>query len=220
MEQAAFTENPVNLVFGDSNASRVHFKDPCVFNICKSGAAAAGIASLITTAKTKNTNRRVKRVAIHLGTNDVGRNRADANQVILEVSSAITETHRQYPDVEIAFSSIPHRKGKTSSINTMNATAKSVNEYVCKLTKKGSYLYYLNNDDDLLDKGVPIRSMYDTSDANGVHLSRKGAEALKDTIQTFFDSGLTPDMAFETPFSKKRNRSVLSNTPPRMKSMF
>ena len=96
----------------------------------------------------------------------------------------------------------------------MNSTAKSVNEYVCKLTKKESYLYYLNNDDDLLEKGVPIRSMYDSSDINGVHLSNKGAEALEDTIQTFFDSGLTPDMAFETPYSKKRNQSVLSNTSP------
>ena len=101
----------------------------------------------------------------------------------------------------------------------MNSTAKSVNEYVCKLTKKESYLYYLNNDDDLLEKGVPIRSVYDLSDINGVHLSNKGAEALEDTIQTFFDSGLTPDMAFETPYSKKRNRSVLLNTP-RLKKMF
>ena len=111
-------------------------------------------------------------MAIHLGTIDIGRNRSDANQVILEISSAITETHRQYSGADIAFSSIPHRKGKTPAINTMNITAKSINEYVCKLTKKESYLYYLNNDDDLLDKGVPIRSMHDSSDANGVHLSR------------------------------------------------
>ena len=214
VEQAEFTGDQVNIVFGDSNATRVHFKDPSVLNFSQSGTAAAGITSLFSKAKPKTANRRVKRVAIHLGTIDIGRNRSDANQVILEVSSAITDTHRQYPDADIAFSSIPHRKGKTPAINTMNATVKSVNEYVCKLTKKESYLYYLNNDDDLLDKGVPIRSMYDSSDANGVHLSSKGAEVLEENIQTFFDSGLTPDMAFETPLSKKRNRSVLSNTPP------
>ena len=180
--QAAVTGDPTNLVLGDSNALRVHFKDPCVLNISKSGAAAAGITSLITSAKAKTTNRRVKRVAIHLGTNDIGKNKADANQVILEVSSAISEVHREFPDAEIAFSSIPQRKGKSPAISTMNSTAKSVNEYVCKLTKKESYLYYLNNDDDLLEKGVPIRSMYDSSDINGVHLSNKGAEALEDTI--------------------------------------
>ena len=95
----------------------------------------------------------------------------------------------------------------------MNTTAKSVNEYVRKLTKKESYLYYLNNDDDLLDKGIPVRSMYDASDANGVHLSSKGEEIIEENIQTFFDSGLTPGMDFETPSNKKRNRSVLSNTP-------
>ena len=214
VEKAEDAEDPVNIVLGDSNATRAYFKDPSVMNFSRSGTAAAGIASLIDKAKSKTTHRRVKRVAIHLGTNDIGKNKADVNQVILEVSSAIAETHRQFPSAEIAFSSIPHRKGKTTAINTMNATAKSVNEYVCKLTKKESYLYYLNNDDDLLEKGVPIRSMYDSSDTNGIHLSSKGAEALEDNIQTFFDSGLTPDMAYETPFSKKRNRSVLSNTPP------
>ena len=72
----------------------------------------------------------MKCVAIHLATNDVGKNRADENQIILEVSSAITETHRQYLDAEIAFSSIPQMKGKTPAINTMNSTAKSVNAYV------------------------------------------------------------------------------------------
>ena len=214
VEKAEDAEDTVNIVLGDSNATRAHFKDPSVMNFSRSGTAAADIASLINKAKLKTTNRRVKRVAIHLGTNDIGKNKTDANQVILEVSSAIAETHRQFPSAEIAFSSIPHRKGKTPAINTMNTTAKSVNEYVCKLTKKESYLYYLNNDDDLLDKGVPIRSMYDSSDTNGIHISSKGAEALEDNIQTFFDSGLTPDMAYETPCSKKRNRSVLSNTPP------
>ena len=134
--------------------------------------------------------------------------------MILEVSSAITQTHRQYPGAEIAFSSIPQRKNKLTAINSMNSTAKSVNEYVCKLSKKELYLYFVNNDDDLLLKGVPIRSMYDISDVNGVHVSTKGAEAIEDNKQTFFDSGLTPDMAYETPFSKKRNRIVLSNTPP------
>ena len=172
MEQAEFTGDPVNLVFGDSNETRVHFKDPSVLNFSQSGTAAAGITSLFSKAKPKTTNRRVKRVAIHLGTIDIGRNSSDANQVILEVSSAITEMHRQYPDADIAFSSIPHRKGKTPAINTMNITAKSINEYVCKLTEKKLCLYYLNNDDGPLDKDVPIRSMHDSSDANGVHLSR------------------------------------------------
>lgn len=78
----------------------------------------------------------MKCVAIHQGTNDVGKNRSVANRVILEEPSTITETHRQYPDAEIAFSSIPQRKGKTPAINTMNSSVKLINEYVRKLTKK------------------------------------------------------------------------------------
>ena len=150
-----------------------------MYNISQPGAAAAGTGPLLSKAKTKTTNRRVKRVAIHLRTVDIGRNKFDA----------ITAAHKQFPNAEIAFSSIPHRKGISPAINTMSTTAKSVNEYVCKLTKKDSYLYYLNNDDDLPDKGIPVRSMYGASDTNGVHLSSKGAESLEENIQTFFDSG-------------------------------
>ena len=70
------------------------------------------------------------------------------------------------------------------------------------------------NTEDLLDKGIPVKAYYDTNDANGVHLSNKGAAILEENIQTFFDSGLTTESMYETPYSKKRNRSVLSGTPP------
>ena len=95
----------------------------------------------------------------------------------------------------------------------MNQTCKTVNEFMMKMVQREKYLFFLNNDDDLLNKGVPIRSMYDANDITGVHLSTKGAEVLEDNIQTFFDSGETSDCTFETP-SNNRNRSVLSNTPP------
>ena len=96
----------------------------------------------------------------------------------------------------------------------MNKTANTVNEYVRKLTMKQPYLYYLNNDEDLLDKGNPVKALYDANDVTGVHLSSKGAEILEDNIQTFFDSGLATESLYETPFSKERNLSVLSITPP------
>ena len=165
--------------------------------ISQPGAAAVGIGFLLSKAKTKTSkkNKTVKRVAIRLGTVHIGRNKSDANQVILEVSSGITETHKQFPNAEIAFSSIPHRKGKSPAINTMNTTANSINEDVCKLTKKSRIdLCYLNNDDDILEKGIPVRSIYDTIDAAGVHIHSKGADILEGNIQTFFDSGLTPDL--------------------------
>ena len=186
VKQAA---NPIHVVLGDSNATRVHFKDPDVFNISQSGASAAAIDALLSKAKTKTSNKTVKRVAMHLGTVDVSRHKSDANQVILEVSSALTEINKYFPQAEIAFSSIPQRKGKSAGIVAMNKTADAVNEYVHKLTKKQSYLYYLNNDADLLDKGIPVKAYYDTNDASGVHLRNKGAEILEENIQTFLIVG-------------------------------
>ena len=103
------TGDPVHLVFGDSNATRVHFKDPAVFNISQPGAAAASIEALLSKATMKTTNKTLKRVAMHLGTVDAGRHKSDANQVILEVSLAITKVHtcKRFPKAEIVFSSIP-----------------------------------------------------------------------------------------------------------------
>ena len=208
------TAQNIHIVLGDSNAVRVHFKEPDVFNLSQSGASAAAVDTLLSKAKTKATNKTMKRVAIHLGTVDISKHKLDANQVILEVSSAISHVNKQFPQAEIAFSSIPQRRGKSAAIMAMNKTADSVNEFIRKLTEKHSYLYYLNNDDDLLEKGIPVKAFYDLNDASGVHLSSKGAEVLEDNMQTFFDSGLTADSLYETPFSKKRNRSVMSGTPP------
>ena len=47
-----------------------------------------------------------------------------------------------------------------------------------------------------------------------IHLSNKGAEILEENVQTFFDSGIKTETMYETPYSKKRNLSVLSGTPP------
>ena len=158
----------------------------------------------ISRAISKTTNKTVKRVAMHLGTIDIGRHKSDATQVIVDVSSALTDVNKQFPQ----------RRGKSAAIVSMNKTADRVNKYIRKLVPKQPHLRFLNNDEDLLDKGIPVKALYDTNDASGVHLSNKGAEILEENIQTFFDSGLTTESLYETPFSKKRTRSVLSGTPP------
>ena len=82
----------------------------------------------------------------------------------------------------------------------------------CQGRKKN--VFFLSNDVDLLEKAVPIKSLYHSNDGTGIHVSVKGAEILEDDIQTFFDSGGTSDDRYETPSTYKRNRSVLSITPP------
>ena len=98
----------------------------------------------------------------------------------------------------------------------LNNSIKMVNEFFLKMAKREKYLCFLNNDDYLLKGGVPVPSMYDSSDARGVHVSTKGATFLEDNMQCFFDSGESSelDIDVETPSNRKRNRSVMSNTPP------
>ena len=118
-------------------------------------------------------------------------------------------------NTEIAFSSIPHRRGKSPVTESLNKTTKLVNEYFLKMAKKESHIYFLSND-DLMKDGIPMKSMYDINDIRGVHLSGKGASVLEENIQSFFDSGSVPGFDFDigTPQGRKRNRSVMSNTPP------
>ena len=204
----------VFLVIGDSNCQRVHFKDPDVKNVSVPGGAAMNIDELLAKAEAEAGEKLVKRIAVHLGTNDISKYKTDSNQVILEITTAVNKLHEKFPSSEIAFSSIPHRRGNSPIITTLNKTTKVVNEFCLKMAKKESYLYFLNNDEDLLKDGIPLKSMYDNNDARGVHVSAKGASVLEENIQSFFDSGSASGFDFDTPLSKKRNRSVMSNTPP------
>ena len=82
-----------------------------------------------------------------------------------------------------------------------------------KLSVKEGKHFYLNNDDDMVDRDIPLKSMYDLNDTMGVHVSSKGAEILEENILSFFGSGLSSQYTNDTPGNKKRNRSVLSITP-------
>ena len=157
----------------------------------------------------------MKRIVVHLGTNDI----TDANQVILEITTAMNKIHGKFPSSEIAFSIIPHRRGKSSATVGLNNTIKVVNEFFWKMAKKEQYLCFLNNDDELLKEGIPVPSMYDSSDSRGVHVSTKGAAVLGDNMQSFFDSGEASELDFdvETPSGRTLNCSVMSNTPPSAK---
>ena len=55
-----------------------------------------------------------------------------------------------------------------------------------KMAKKEQYLCFLNNGDELLKEGIPVPSMYDSSDSRGVHVSTKGAAFLEDNMHSFF----------------------------------
>ena len=100
-----------------------------------------------------------------MGTNDVSKCKNDSAQAMIDVTTAISETHKKFPKAKIAFSSILPRRGESPAIGVLNDTSRAVNDYIRKLAIKESYLSYLNNDNDVIDKGIPIKALYDTNDA-------------------------------------------------------
>ena len=194
-KSATLSGGSVYLVLGDSNSKKIHFKDSDVYNISVSGASAAGLSELIDKAKIKVGERKVKRVVMHLGTIDVSRNKNDSNQAILEISSAVGKVRKEFPDAEIAFSSVIPRRGKSEAVNNLNTNSKTVNEFMSKMAQKEDYLFFLDNDQELISNGSPIRSMYESSNVLGIHVSSKGAEVLEDTMLTFLFSGMDTEAA-------------------------
>lgn len=70
----------------------------------------------------------MKRIIIHLGTNDVSKCKTDLAQATVDVSTAITETHKKCPEADIAFSSILPRRGKSAGTGILNSTSTTVND--------------------------------------------------------------------------------------------
>ena len=204
----------VYLVLGDSNSRKIHFKDSDVYNI------SFGVDAVLKKVKGDVGKKTVKRVVMHLETIDVSRNKNDPNQVILEITAAVGKVHKEYPEAEIAFSSIIPRRGKSEAIKTLNTNSKTVNEFMIKMAQRETCLFYLDNDHHLVNNGIPIRSLYDANDVIGIHVSSKGANVFEDTMLTFLFSGLDTEAASDETPSRKRNRSVLSNTPPSAEKRF
>ena len=91
----------------------------------------------------------MKRIIIHLGTNDVSKCKTDKAQATVYAATATSETHKKFPEVEIAFSRILPRKGKSAAIGIMTSTLTAVNGYIRKLALKESYLSSFNNVTDI-----------------------------------------------------------------------
>ena len=121
----------VYLILGDSNTKRVHLKDYDVYDVSESsGSAAAQIDCLLDKAVSVTKNKYVKRIAMHLETNDITRHRGDSGQVVDVVSSAVNKIKEKFPSSTIIFSSILQRRGTTAGIATMNSAARAVNEHI------------------------------------------------------------------------------------------
>ena len=80
-------------MIGDSNSQLVHFKDPDVKNVSVPGGAAMNINERLAKAEAEAGEKRVKGIAVYLGTNDINKYKTDSNQVILENTTAVNKLH-------------------------------------------------------------------------------------------------------------------------------
>ncbi|CAH1266796.1 Hypp3577 [Branchiostoma lanceolatum] len=106
-----------------------------------------------------------KCIVLHVGTNDIKRERA-AQGVTENIRQLIMTTHDKYPDAAIVISSIPPRNDK----HLMEVT-QDVNNFLHVL---GQELPFVNND-NLGDGGTIKQSLYNR---DGYHLNRSGLKVL------------------------------------------
>ncbi|KAK3107417.1 hypothetical protein FSP39_014115 [Pinctada imbricata] len=114
-ESRAFDNTDSNtfaIILGASNARRMSVLDKDVVNASVSGATLSNIGQTIDKAhESLKNDAQVEKVVICLGTNDVSQNKSDPEQVILNLTSAINETKKEFPVAEIGLCGIIPRKG-------------------------------------------------------------------------------------------------------------
>ena len=99
----ALAKERVFLLLGDSNSVRVHLKDPDVKNISISGGSVLIVNELLKKAESEAGDKKVNRIAVHMGTNDISRYKSDSNLTILEITTALSKVYEKFPTSEIAF---------------------------------------------------------------------------------------------------------------------
>lgn len=167
------------VILGASLVNYIDIEHPNVEVKSKSGATINDVESLINLTETKNFGDDIKQVVIHLGTNDVSQHYEDAGQVMINYSIGLSAVKSTYPNADIHVCSIPPRRGKSEHIKMLNNTAMTVNRYLQKLPNIDTSLHYVDTYSLFMDKGVPIKRLYDLRDSKGVHVNNEGKAVLK-----------------------------------------
>lgn len=197
-------ETPDTLILGASMIKHIDMSSKAVV-IAESGMTASNVGQLLAAARNKVDQDKVKRVVVHLGTNDNSRHKDDADTVKLNMADCIAQIRREYPEAQVCVASIPPRKGKSASVQAYNRQATSINAYLQKSAERSDKLQYLDTTTCLAPSGHPVKRYYSDSDPSGIHLSPSGQDKLKE----IFEGYLERDNSAE---SRKRNRSEVSST--------
>lgn len=200
--------NSVQVIIGDSNGTRIHKGgDKSVKNLSLSGRKFTDVRYVVRMTSFKES---VESVVVHLGTNDM---KSQNKQTVVEnARSAFQHIHKKWPEAEVAFSSILPRLGGKAPITKFNNDAKFINNLILKLCEQNGKLHYIDNDDVFVKDGNVIKSLFDSKDPSGVHVSDEGAVKLYENWSAFLLDGVFDEEYMVTP-TRKRPRSSNSSTP-------
>ncbi|XP_033748264.1 uncharacterized protein LOC117333197 isoform X2 [Pecten maximus] len=209
-------QNINSVIIGASNCRRLDIpNDSKVVNDSISGATFNNIEANITTAKMSLGENDVDKIIISLGTNDITKHRTDGDSVTINIMHALDKVKDPFPGKQIGLCSVIPRKGKSPSIQAINATAVTVNSFMAKLCvlDKSRTLSYIDTVNAFIRKGVPICGQYDSSEASGMHISVDGAHKLWSIMEDFIMAPHTTVNPWSTP-KTSRKRVLSSETPP------
>ena len=162
---------------GDMN----HIEPPEGFKkTSKSGASLLDLPMLIDNANIEGPEvLKSDKVVIHLGTNDISRDKIKTSQIMINCSKAINTTQNTFPDAMICLCSISPRKGSGVEQKRVSETAKTVNTVMKAMS--------LQSPEDIVfiytwpalwnNKGSnAVKRFVSTQDTHGIHLIKDGKD--------------------------------------------
>ena len=128
----------------------------------------------------------VMAVVLHVGTCDISTETADVDSTYAEYVEAVNAILRSFPNAEVLVSSVPPRALRPFSPQNraINQSIAVLNTKLKKLSQTEQNILFIDNDDGLKSEdGTPIDMLYNTCDANGVHLNEQGLSILTDKFR-------------------------------------
>ncbi|VDI34974.1 Hypothetical predicted protein [Mytilus galloprovincialis] len=151
----------VNVLIGASSCTRLGETDDNLINASKSGANFECFTQSLDLSIQKTDSHKVDRVAICLGTNDIGKHKDDSEQINLLMTKAEAQVKSAYPASHVGLCSILSHKGKSAQINRPNQSATNVKKFIRKLCAREDKVDYIDLDKLFNRNGTIIRSMFD-----------------------------------------------------------
>ena len=177
-------DNVTQLVLGASLVNYIEINHPSVEVCSLSGARMENVENLLEKTEAQHNADLVKKVVVHLGTNDVTNNKNDVAQVIINYTLGLNTIREKFTKAEVFLTSIPPRYGRSEAVINHNEVSTGVNRYLDRLASTDPMLHYLNTLPLLTYEktGSPIKKLYDKRDNAGVHLNGDGKQVLKNAF--------------------------------------